>query len=88
LKSPLESALSKVISTFGRDQPNIGPGKRAPSPGRFGSTPKAKFMTNSSSNHINNFSVDVYDEDKEALEKMHPEAMEFLKKYFSGYSAS
>lgn len=83
LKSPLESALKKVVSTFGNGA------KRNASPGRFGSTPRAKYLASSNcSNPINNFSVEEYDEDKEALENMHPEAMEFLKKYFSGYSAS
>jgi hypothetical protein len=84
----LESAINKVVSTFGREPSNGGSGRRAPSPVRFSSTPKNRFLINSSSSQINNTSVDVYEEDKEALEKMHPEAMEFLKKYFSGYSAS
>jgi hypothetical protein len=91
LKNPLESAINKVVTTFGKETLSFGDKKRtgAVSPGRFGSTPRSRLMNNSSSSrNINNFSVENYDEDKDALEKMHSEPMEFLKKYFSGYSAS
>lgn len=88
LKNPLESAINKVVTTFGKE--TFAEKKRVGtvSPGRFGSTPRSGLMNNSNSRNTNNVSVENYDEDKEALEKMHPEPMEFLKKYFSGYSAS